>query len=136
MSGHRKLTLTEITEEGLLIRFDSGVYRLSAIKKAAYKFADRFHVLIETTPGGVLARLRAKTGLASPEAIAGDFCNEVLDQDLREHVQEETAPIRDLLLAQAFSATSLIDGQGEDADYRVDPMEIGRVADNRGHEAQ
>jgi hypothetical protein len=49
--------------------------------------------------------------------MAGEFCNEVLDQELRETIAEETAGIRNLLLAQAFSKTSLIDPELETADY-------------------
>jgi len=36
-----------------------------------------------------------------------DFCNEVLDQELRERVVREMTGIRNLLLAQAFSKTAL-----------------------------
>jgi hypothetical protein len=49
--------------------------------------------------------------------MAGEFCNEVLDQELREIIAEETVGIRDLLLAQAFSKTSLIDPELETCDY-------------------
>ena len=38
--------MSEISE--LTIDFDAGIYRLTAIKKAAYKFGDCCHVKIET----------------------------------------------------------------------------------------
>jgi len=56
--------------------------------------------------------------------LAGEFQNEVLDQELREAVAEETKGIQNLLLAQAFSATSLLDPLGECADEGVDPLNI------------
>ena len=105
--------------------FDPAIYRLSAIKKAAYKFGDRFHIQLLTIDGGwVKAVLTPRTALENQQFLAGEFCNEVLDQELREVVAEETRPVRDLLLAQAFSATALIDALGDDGDYHSDPKQI------------
>jgi len=98
-------------------KFDRNVYRLSAVKKAAYKYGGMFHVLIEETDGVVLASLRPVSCNTDPEQAAGMFCNEVLDQELREEIAAETNGIRDLLLAHAFSKTSLIDSELETSDY-------------------
>lgn len=107
------------------LEFDAAIYRLSAIKKAAYKFGDRFHIQPLTVENGwVRVVLKPKGSIENPEFLLGEFCNEVLDQELRESVAVETRPVRDLLLAQAFSATSLIDGLGDDGDYRTDPKQI------------
>jgi His-Xaa-Ser system protein HxsD len=110
---------------GVQLEFDLAVYRLSAIKKAAYRFGDRFHVQLA---GGQHDRVQVvlipKTDADDAEFWAGEFCNEVLDQDLREVVAEETSAIRNLLLAQAFSATSLLDELGDRGDYLTDPMAI------------
>jgi hypothetical protein len=40
--------------------------------------------------------------------------------------------VRNLLLAQAFAQTSLLDPQGEQADYHDDPLNISRP-DHRPH---
>jgi len=96
--------------DGLRVRFDCRAYDLLSIQKAAYKFGDRCHVLIspdeENTYVDVV--LQAKRTLDNPRFLAGEFCNEVLDQQLRQIVAKETAGVRDLLLAQAFSRTNLI----------------------------
>lgn len=44
--------------------------------------------------------------------IAEDFKREVLDQDLRSTIASETEQIRNLILAHAFSKTSLISKDG------------------------
>ncbi len=107
------------------LTFDPAVYRLAAIKKAAYKFGDRCNVEITTQlSSGTAVRLTPRTCDLNLDLIASDFHNEVLDQDLREAIAEETASIRSLLLAQAFSATSLVDPIGETADYQADPLRI------------
>jgi His-Xaa-Ser system protein HxsD len=100
------------------------------VKKAAYKFGDRFHVLIETVePGKARVVLRAKAQMDDPKNSAGEFCNEVLDQELRECIGSETDAVRNLLLAHAFSRTSLTDDGHESADYHHDPFHIGQIAE-------
>ncbi len=99
------------------LTFDSRIYRLSAVKKAAYKFCGLFHIHIEQSDQITEVRLTPKDSSAPIDTLVGEFCNEVLDQDLRETVAEETVGIRNLLLAQAFSKTSLIDSDMETSEY-------------------
>src|SRR5437868_6622022 len=109
------------------LEFDLGVYRLSAIKKAAYKFAGVCHVSIENiSPERARVRLTAKRVMDNVTHLAGEFQNEVLDQDLRETISAETRTIRELLLAQAFSATTLLVPDADTVDYRQDPLGIAQ----------
>ena len=106
------------------LRFDTGIYRVAAVKKAAYRLGGRLHFHIESDgEDGLRVTLRPRHG-GDIEFLAGEFCNEVLDQDLRETVAEETRPVRDILMAQAFSAVSLVDEMGDDGDYLEDPKGI------------
>jgi His-Xaa-Ser system protein HxsD len=109
-----------------MVELDPTVYRLEAIKKAAYKFGDRCFVQIDTCANGrVVIILKTKRVLMDDlEQLAGEFRNEVLDQELREVVAKETEAVRNLLLAQAFSKTALLDPTGEAADFRDDPLNI------------
>lgn len=98
-------------EGRLAFTLDARVYRLTAMKKAAYRFADRFTASFQ--PGAsdeIRVELAFKSG--TEERVARDalptFMRELLDQDLREQISEETAPLRTLILAQAFSRTDLI----------------------------
>ena len=54
---------------------------------------------------------KAGTTSVAANEIARVFFQELLDQELREHVAEETGPVRTLIIAQAFSKTDLIRGQ-------------------------
>jgi His-Xaa-Ser system protein HxsD len=104
--------------------FDTGVYRASAIKKAAYRFSGEFDVCIDfVTENRMRVSLTRRDG-RSPKLLATDFPKEVLDQELREQVAAETAGIRDVLLAHAFSELPLTDAVGETADFRDDPLGI------------
>ena len=87
----------------ITLDLDLSIYGLNAIKKTAYKFGDRCHVAIEPiSERQIRVILRAKRVLENPAYLSGEFQNELLDQDLRERVAEETRPIRDLLLAQSI----------------------------------
>ena len=111
----------------VILRFDASVYRLDAIKKAAYRFSDRCFAQIKSIDvNEVEVTLRSRKSDIDPDDLIGSFSNEVLDQELRATVAAETAGIRDLLIAQAFSATTLLDNAGERASYEADPLGIAR----------
>lgn len=117
--------IVHCSEDGLVVNFDAGVYRLSAVKSAAYKFGDRFQILISVPEDGhIRAVLKPKNDLSDPQCVVGEFCNEVLDQELREVVAEQTEGLRNLLLAHTFSQTSIVGKETETADYRSDPLGI------------
>lgn len=107
--------------------FDPSVYRLSAIKKAAYRFGDRGAGIVDTLPDGhIRVVFAARNRSDSLDELKVDFCNEVLDQELRETIAAETSQVRDLLLAQAFSGISVTDSASESADFESDPLKISQ----------
>lgn len=98
--------------ENMVLSVDTRIYSLDAIKKTAYKFAAVTSVVLEPNADGTVAVLFNFDGAhrkSDPDRVIADFCNELLDQDLRETIKRETAPIRNLILAHAFSRSSLID---------------------------
>lgn len=102
-----------LTFDGTAVRMtiDLRTYRLSAVKKAAYRMADRFTAILGTIADEQLPIVFTfKPGVAEANVLKAVrlFFQELLDQDLREHVADETAPMRTLILAQAFSKTDLI----------------------------
>jgi len=104
--------------------FDLSLYRLSAIQKAAYRFTGPFSVELDrVTESQVRVTLVPRPGI--PQTIEPTTLpNEVLDQELRELVADETRGVRELLLAQALSNLPLTDPVGENADYHDDPLKI------------
>lgn len=118
----------------LTVLFDPKVYCLTAVKKAAYRIGDRASSQIEILPdGNIQVVLTAKDRLPLSGDLLSDFRDEVLDQDLRETIGAETAQIRNILLAQAFSGVSLTDQVGETAEFESDPLNIGR---NKGGDSR
>jgi His-Xaa-Ser system protein HxsD len=93
------------------VTIDLRVYRLAAVQKAAYRFAERFTVVIGTQEAHLLpVSLVFRPGTTERDALEALrlFFEELLDQELREHVGEETRAIRALIIAQAFSRTDLV----------------------------
>ena len=106
--------------------FDLSIFRLAAVKKAAYRFSNDFVACITCSENNRVVIVFTPRTLASSRSPMSleSFPNEVLDQDLRELVAEETSTVRDVLLAQAFSGLSVVDPISENADYRDDPYDI------------
>lgn len=87
-------------------------YSLNAIKKACYKFSPEFSVKLEKVDEETI-KVSFEFNLKTDNEIRADlirqFHNELLDQDLREIVFKETEGVRNLILAHAFSKTTLIE---------------------------
>ena len=94
----------------IAVNFDSHVFSLIAVKKAAYKYIDSFSADISLTNNEVkcLLKFTSRGSDESSSRLVDDFKREVLDQDLREQLKVETEAVRNLILAHAFSKTGMI----------------------------
>src|SRR5689334_8075438 len=100
-----------LVEGAIALMIDVRVYRLTAVKKAAYRLADRCTAVIGVPDEHRLpVSLHFRPGTGEPGAREGvrAFYQELLDQELREQIAEETEPVRTLILAHAFSKIDLI----------------------------
>jgi His-Xaa-Ser system protein HxsD len=96
------------------VRVDLRAYRLVAVQKTAYRLAARCTLVIGAEHDQVLPiALTFGSKIAEDEArqVARLFFRELLDQELREKVGQETAALRALILAHAFSKTDLVNRQ-------------------------
>lgn len=90
------------------LELDPAIYRLEAVQKAAYRFIDRLTVLISQNDGKLVCEIDPVKSMGTPlDDILGNFKRELLDQQLRLQIKEETEPARNLILAYAFSRTGL-----------------------------
>ena len=91
------------------VTFDKNTTSLDSLKKAAYRFIDQFSV--EFLPNELsflcVLRFNPDSSEESAKLTVENFRKEVLDQDLRASIKAETEPLRNLILAHAFSKTSL-----------------------------
>lgn len=89
---------------------DLRAYRLASVQKTAYRLAARCTAFLsDVTESSVSVSLTfpAATSQAQALEVARLFFQELLDQELREQIAVETAPLRNLILAHAYSRTGL-----------------------------
>ena len=91
--------------------FDLEVYPLEILKKAGYRYIDKFSINFEIKNNRALCLLTFpdKTTKNQANYYLDQFRKEVLDQDLRNQIKNETEAVRNLILAHAFSKTDLTD---------------------------
>jgi His-Xaa-Ser system protein HxsD len=89
----------------ITVVFDADSYSADAIQRAAYRFSDTF--TLELTREGTNYRCELHFRTELDEAVVGAFRAEVLDHVLRERIRAETKDVRNLVLAVAFSNTTL-----------------------------
>ncbi len=108
-----------------LIDLDASVYDLTSIFKTCYLFTDNCYLYL-TRPSKEKIVVRIKPKPESNRDIAsvkGEFLNELINQRVRNVVNSETGKIRELLVAQAFSESNLLDSSSG-KDYLKDPLRI------------
>jgi len=105
--------LFTIESNNLCIRLDLNIYPIQAIKKTCYKFTTRFPTIIKEEDNRnsvtVALTLPQKVNKEEVNDISKQFLQELLDENLRDLISKETDALRNLIIAQAFSKTSLID---------------------------
>jgi His-Xaa-Ser system protein HxsD len=87
--------------------FDAALHTGDAIQRAAYKMSDRLSCDLVRAGDGFRCTLHVEDG--EIDATIAEFRNEVLDETLRERIRAETAEVRNLILALAYSRTGLVD---------------------------
>ena len=93
--------------------FAKSFFGASALKKAAYRYSDKFSVDFAESEHSFICTLtfRSNKSAETIEQLVDEFKKEVVDQDLRESVRLETEGVRNLILAHAFSKTSLVSNE-------------------------
>jgi His-Xaa-Ser system protein HxsD len=108
------------------MEFDLRVHSMNAVKKTAYRFSNRASASFSQSSEFILVVVFSVE--RSAELQEAEILKELLDQELREIVAEETKMVRDLIMAQAFSKISLVDPDGEGGTFEDDPLGIATSA--------
>jgi len=103
---------TKIEDGKILVSLNKEFYEKSAVFAAAHKLSGRFGVLIEPLDERTVGvYLQPKPGNEMNEGdlneAAFDFCNEVLDQQIRLDLESRYGVIREIIVKQAFAPVSL-----------------------------
>jgi His-Xaa-Ser system protein HxsD len=94
----------------ITLTIDSRVYTLDVVQRAAFRCSDlasfNFSIASELEISVVIT-IKASLDI-KPSDICARFESELLDQQLRQTIADETKVERDLILAYAFSNTKLL----------------------------
>lgn len=91
-------------EEGktIVLSLDEDLYSKKTLFRCCYKFTDRVYVYIEKNQNSLSIYLTAKNAFIELNDIIGEFTNELLDQELRTLVLDDTKTIRDTMVTRAL----------------------------------
>jgi His-Xaa-Ser system protein HxsD len=98
------------TVDPISIAIDSRVYVLDVIQRAAFRCTDlaSFNFSIASDIEITVTATVKPTITLDPDELRSRFYNELLDQQLRRTIANETKVERDLILGYAFSNTKLL----------------------------
>jgi His-Xaa-Ser system protein HxsD len=108
------------------ILLDSALYSTEAIFKTCYLFLDDCYLFVETTGpvGPIKVYFSPLDESKDLIGIIGEFSNRLIWQEVRQKVADETQLLREIIAAQAFTETGVLDRTLQEADYNIDPLGI------------
>ena len=93
----------------LVLQVELAAYSFEAIKKTCYRLADRLTIQCKAPSEGTVSLLIwPRNHALSVNEVRDQVLVELNDEELKEIVRKETETISQLILAQAFSKSSLV----------------------------
>lgn len=99
-----KIPVTEVGNGGFQVSVDLNIYSVDAVTATSYKYTDKFYVHQQTVDDKTVnVTLEAKdSNVPMTSEIAKQFCNDLIDQQVRVLVNIDFGHIRDLIVEEAF----------------------------------
>ena len=86
---------------------DASAYCLEAVQKSAYRYIDKLTIQISCNENNIHCYIAMNNNEEIDHKVINAFKRELLDQQLRVVIKQETEAQRNLILAYAFSKTGL-----------------------------
>lgn len=92
----------------LTVSVDVSLYSLTSIMKSTYWFTDKCFIYLKWADSEhqklhIIFRGKENLNTSDLATLAGEFFNYVLDQTIREQVNEETKTVKTIIVKRAFS---------------------------------
>lgn len=97
-----KFPVTELDKDKFQVVVDMSLYTKESLVAACYKFTDRFYIHQQTSGNNVIVVFEVKNGNAISDIVVKQFCNELIDQQVRFNTNQQFGHIRDLIVEEAF----------------------------------
>lgn len=102
-----KFPLSKTDNDKLRVVVDMSLYAKESLVAACYKFTGRFYVHQRSMGDNVEVIFESKDGNAVSDEAVKQFCNELIDQQVRFNTNQQFGHIRDLIVEEAFKPVSV-----------------------------
>ncbi len=104
MGERIKFPIFEIDGNTFQVKVSTEIYSVEAINASCYKFSGDFYIHQEQNKQEsiVIVTLQSKDDKAINETVCKEFCNDLIDQQLRVTTNDRFGHIRDLIVEEAF----------------------------------
>lgn len=101
--------ITKENENSIKFYLDKEIYNIKTIMKAAYNFIEEFYILLDYINDSIEVTFECKSSKSSDEMkkYKGEFYNELLSQNIRYMVSQDTKNIRELVMGRALYDTCI-----------------------------
>ena len=99
--------VTELEKDKFQVIVDMALYAKESLAAACYKFTDRFYVHQQTDGENIVVVFESKDGNTITEETVKQFCNELIDQQVRFNTNQQFGHIRDLIVEEAFRPVNI-----------------------------
>ena len=97
-----QIPIIQLENDKFQVDVDTALYAKESIVAACYKFTDRFYVHQHIDGTNVIIVFESKEKNNVSDEIVKQFCNELIDQQVRFITNKQFGHIRDLIVEEAF----------------------------------
>lgn len=94
--------LVHINTNIIQLQVSTELYAKETINAVCYKYTGDYFVHQELVGNIIIVTLESKTGDYIDERKAKQFCNDLIDQQIRFYTEQKFGHIRDLIVEEAF----------------------------------
>jgi His-Xaa-Ser system protein HxsD len=97
-----KFPLTNLENSKFQVNVDASLYAKEAVTSAIYKYTNRYYIHQQTTENLIAVIFESKDNQIVTEEVVKQFCNDLIDQQVRYNTEQRFGHIRDLIVEEAF----------------------------------
>lgn len=97
-----KFPVTNLEKSSFQVNVDMSLYAKEAVVSTIYKYTNKFYIHQQTTENFIVVIFESKDKQIVTEEVVKQFCNDLIDQQVRYNTEKQFGHIRDLIVEEAF----------------------------------
>ena len=97
-----KFPVANLENSSFQVNVDLSLYAKEAVVSAIYKYTNKFYIHQQTTEDLIVVIFESKDNQVVTEEVVKQFCNDLIDQQVRYNTEKQFGHIRDLIVEEAF----------------------------------